>query len=390
MKPFCIEFLEKVDEYMRIGIDATALPPQPVGAGNYIIHLIRAMAGLYTEDEFVIFTHKQGFSLIDLPDSAGFTWEILEDSSPGSRLIWEQTLFPQLVYKSGIELLHSLHYTRPVRLPCKSVVTFHDMTFFLFPDLHTRSKRFFFPQAIKLSARRADALTAVSESTRQDAIRLLKIPPEKITTTHLGIDSSFRPIGDTSGIRQSVERYGLPERYLLYVGLIEPRKNLPMLVNAFKKFNEKQGDYKLVLAGRFGWMYEELLEQIKRLGLEQAVHFTGYVPQKDLPLVYNLSSLFVYPTIYEGFGLPVLEAMACGVPVISTDTSSLPEIVGEAGILIPRDDAAALLNAIETVLGDEDLRRELIRKGLTRAARFSWQQTAKLTYQVYQKVLMPA
>ncbi|MBE9473255.1 MAG: glycosyltransferase family 4 protein [Chloroflexi bacterium] len=372
---------------MRIGIDATALPPQPVGAGNYIIQLIRALAGINANDEYVIFAQQRGHALISLPENESFEWIILEDRNPGSRLIWEQTLFPRLIRKSGVDLLHSLHYTRPVRLPCASVVTFHDMTFFLYPELHTRAKRLFFPLAIRASARQADALTAISESTRQDAIRVLGISPEKITATQLGVDPAFRPINDTAAMRKIAEKYDLPDRFILYVGLIEPRKNLPMLINAYKCLIDGGENYKLVLVGRYGWMYEDLLRQINNLDLGGMVHFTGYVSQEDLPLVYNLSSLFVYPTIYEGFGLPALEAMACGVPVITTDVSSLPEIVGEAGMLVPVNNVEALYGAMIEVLGDEDLCREMINKGIQRAAKFTWEQTAKLTLQVYQQVM---
>ncbi len=372
---------------MRIGIDATTLPPQPVGAGNYIIQLIRALASLKVNDEFVIFVQQRGQALISLPENDSFEWIILEDRNPGSRLIWEQTLFPQLIKKSGVDLLHSMHYTRPVRLPCASVVTFHDMTFFLYPELHTRAKRLFFPLAIRASARQADALTAVSESTRQDAIRVLGISPEKIATTQLGVDPAFRSINDAAIKRKIAEKYDLPERFILYVGLLEPRKNLPMLIRAYKRLIDGGENYKLVLVGRYGWMYEELLKQINNLDLEGMVHFTGYVSQEDLPLVYNLSSLFVYPTLYEGFGLPALEAMACGVPVITTDVSSLPEIVGEAGILVPVNNVEALYGAMIAVLGDEDLRRKMINKGILRAAKFTWKQTAKLTFQVYQQVM---
>ncbi len=372
---------------MRIGIDATALPPQPVGAGNYIIQLIRALASLKVNDEFVIFAQQRGHALISLPENDSFEWIILEDRNPGSRLIWEQTLYPQLIRKSGVDLLHSMHYTRPVKLPCASVVTFHDMTFFLYPELHTRAKRLFFPLAIRASARQADALTAVSESTRQDAIRVLGISPEKITATQLGVDPTFRPINDAAIKGKIAEKYDLPERFILYVGLLEPRKNLPMLIRAYKRLIDGGENFKLVLVGRYGWMHEELLRQINNLDLEEMVHFTGYVSQEDLPLVYNLSSLFVYPTLYEGFGLPALEAMACGVPVITTDVSSLPEIVGEAGILVPVNNVEALYGAMIAVLGDEDLRRKMINKGIQRAAKFTWEQTAILTFQVYQQVM---
>lgn len=371
---------------MRIGIDATALPPKPVGAGNYIIHLIRALVAFDGEDELVIFSQKMGPSLINLPERRQVEWVILADKNPAARLIWEQTLFPQLIQRSRVDLLHSLHYTRPIRLPCLSVVTFHDMTFFLYPQLHTFWKRSFFPLAIRASARKADALIAISESSRQDAIRLLNIPSKKIFTTQLGVDPSFRPISDLNEKRRVAEKYDLPEKFILYVGLVEPRKNLPILIHAYKKLVDNGVNHNLVLVGRYGWRFEEVLHQIDALRLEDKILLAGYVSQADLPLVYNLSSLFVYPTIYEGFGLPALEAMACGIPVITTEVSSLPEIVGEAGVLVPANDQQALYKAINKVLQDPELHRDLTNKGLKRAAKFSWQQTAQLTMQVYRQV----
>ncbi|HUV27327.1 MAG TPA: glycosyltransferase family 1 protein [Anaerolineales bacterium] len=372
---------------MRIGIDATALPPQPVGAGNYIIQLIRALAAADNDDQLVVFTQGKGPALLDLPEETSVEWQIVKDRTPGSRLIWEQTRLPRLVKGTKVDLLHSLHYTRPMRLPCASVVTFHDMTFFLYPQLHTRARRMFFPSAIRASARQADALITVSESTRQDAIRLLAIDPGKIFTTHLGVDPSFRLIDNDDEKKTITAKYHLPENFILYLGTIEPRKNLPILVRAYRRLIDSGMSHKLVLVGKYGWMYEEVLGLVKELDLEDMVCFTGYVSQDDLPLVYNLASLFVYPTIYEGFGLPVLEAMACGVPVISTRIASLPEIIGDAGILIPVNDVDALFDAMVRVLGDQTLREEFIRNGQLRSKKFSWERTAQLTRQVYQQVL---
>jgi glycosyltransferase involved in cell wall biosynthesis len=372
---------------MRIGIDATALPPQPVGAGNYIIHLIRTLTGMTSDHEFVVFAQPSGPNLIDLSEKSSVEWVIVDERSSGSRLIWEQLYLPNLVRKSGVDLLHSLHYTRPVRLPCKSVVTFHDMTFFLYPELHTWARRQYFPRMMKYSAGKADELITVSDSTRDDLIRILQIDPHKVTTTHLGVNPGFKPTVDEDKKKKIAEKYNLPEKFILYVGLVEPRKNLPVLIDAYKQLIENDLDYELVLVGRYGWMYEEVLEQVRKLNLQHAVRFLGYVPQEDLPLVYNLASLFVYPTIYEGFGLPALEAMACGIPVITSAVSSLPEIVKEAGLLTPVNDTNALFETMVTALTNEDLRKDLIRKGPERAAEFSWSKTAQLTLQVYQKAI---
>lgn len=372
---------------MRIGIDATALPPQPVGAGNYIIQLIRALAGLTGEDELVIFAEQKGPALIDLPGSSDLEWKIIPDRRPGARLIWEQTLFSRLIREADIDVLHSMHYTRPISLSCASVVTFHDMTFFLYPELHTLPKRIYFPLAIKSSARRADFVISVSESTRQDAIRLLNLSPDRVITIPHGVDPLFRPIDDLDSETRVSSKYQLPDKFILYVGLIEPRKNLPALISAYKKLVDEGTGHSLVLGGRFGWMFDEVLKQIEKLNLTDNVILPGYFAQEDLPMVYNLSDLFVYPTLYEGFGLPVLEAMACGIPVITTDISSIPEIVEEAGLLVPPDEVEPLFQGMKKVLSDEDLRIELARRGIDQAAKFSWERTAKSTLKVYRQAI---
>jgi glycosyltransferase involved in cell wall biosynthesis len=370
---------------MRIGIDATALPPHPVGAGNYIIELIRHLERLNEADEFVIFAQPHGRDLIDVPARPGFEWVMIPQRSPAQRLIWEQTGFPRLVARSSLDLLHSLHYTRPMRLPCTSVVTFHDMTFFLFPHLHTPSKRLYFPQAIRLSARKANALIAVSESTRQDAIRLLGIPPARIHTVPLGVSPAFHPVREASLLEAVRQRYSLPEHFILYVGLVEPRKNLPMLLRAYQRLPDNSAPA-LVIVGRFGWGVEQVFKLVESLAIRDKVHFSGYIPAEDLPIVYNLADVFVYPSLYEGFGLPPLEAMACGTPVITTSVSSLPEHVGEAGILVPPQDEEALFQALVKILQDPDLRGELSRKGPERAAQYSWNRTAQETLDVYRQV----
>lgn len=372
---------------MRIGIDATALPPQPVGAGNYMIQLIRALAALEDAPDLVIFAHQHGAALISVPPNPRLSWVVLPDRSPAQRLVWEQAIFPKEVRAAGVDLLHSLHYTRPFTLPCPSVVTFHDLTFFLFPHLHTRSKRLFFPNAMRFSARRAEALIAISENTRQDAIRLLGIPPAKIFTTPLAVTGDFRPVSDPAKLEPVRQKYKLPAHFILYVGVVEPRKNLPQLLRAYKNVVTAGCTLPLVIVGRFGWMYEEVLHLIDQLGLKERIQFTGYVPGEDLPIVYNLADIFVYPSLYEGFGLPPLEAMACGTPVITTAVSSMPEHVGDAGLLIPPQDEDALTQALLRLLKDTGLQNELAQKGPRQAAQFTWKRTAQQTLFVYQHVL---
>jgi glycosyltransferase involved in cell wall biosynthesis len=371
---------------MLIGIDATALPPDPVGAGVYIIQLIRSLAVLETGHKFVIFAQESGRELIHIPPKQNLDWVVAPDKSPARRLLWEQTILPQLVRRSGVDLLHSLHYTRPLILPCASVVTFHDMTFFLFPHLHTRSKRLFFPLAIRMSARLADALIAISESTRRDAIRLLGLSAQKIFTVPLGISEEFQPISDQALLQARRLAYNLPDEFILYVGLVEPRKNLPLLLKAYSRLINKENTPALVIVGRFGWMYDDVLRQIDELNLKGKVYFTGYVPAQDLPIVYNLARVFVYPSLYEGFGFPPLEAMACGTPVITSAVSAMLDHVGDAGVLVPPNNEDALVQAMHTVLSNPTLRQGLAEKGLAQVAQFTWQRTALETLKVYEHV----
>ena len=368
---------------MRIGIDATALPAQPVGAGIYIIHLIKALLSLDSDFEWVVFVHEERRALLGIEEGKVVRVVSVPDQRPAERLLWEQLAFPRLVQALGVDLLHSLHYTRPWRLGCKSVVTFHDMTFFLFPQLHTHAKRVFFPLAIRTSARLADALVAVSENTRKDSIRLLDIPPGKIFTTPLGVSEDFHQIQDRELLERARRKFNLPEKFILYLGVVEPRKNLPFLLRCYASAIEQGLAHRLVIVGRLGWMYEDVFEQVESLELQENVHFAGFIPRQDLPMVYNLADLFVYPSVYEGFGLPVLEAMACGTPVITSNVSAMPEIVGEAGILLPPNDEAAFTQTIMNLLDGTSKRVELSKRGIQRSAQYTWKRTATDTLEVY-------
>ena len=375
---------------MRIGIDATALPPRPVGAGNYIIHFTRALAQQtateHPDSELVIFVQNARQSLLAIEPSARVNVVSLPDQSPLRRLAWEQMALPGLIRHYRLDLLHSLHYTMPGLAPCPVIVTFHDMTFFLFPHLHILPKRIFFQNMIRFSARRAAALLAVSESTRQDSIRLLGLTPERITTTPLGVTSGFTPVRDRARLDVVCQKYRLPERFVLYVGLLEPRKNLPALLRAFGQISDRFPGHQLVLVGRQGWMVEQVFELVESLGLKERVCFTGYVESEDLPALYSLADVFVYPTFYEGFGLPVLEAMACGAPVITSRVSSLPEIAGDAGVLLDPEDETQLAGALERLLRDPAERVQRAARGLELARAFTWDRTARLTWPVYDRI----
>lgn len=371
---------------MKIGIDATPLPPQPGGAGKYIIALVRHLAQLDCDHRFVVFATPQGRQQIGELSSRNLEWVNVPGFPPALRLIWEQAGLPPIVHRYGLDLLHSLHYSSPISLSCPSVVTFHDMTFLLFPELHIRSKRLIFPPLIRSSAHRAAALIANSESTRRDAIRLLTIPPGRIHTTPFGVSKTFRPVSDPRILADCRRRYRLPEGFILFVGLIEPRKNLPLLLHAYARLLDRQTAPPLVVVGRPGWDIRQVDRLVGALNLKEKVLFAGYFPDQDLPIVYNLAQVFVYPSTYEGFGFPPLEAMACGTPTISTSVAALLENIGEAGWLVPPLDENALVEALQTILNDAALQERLARAGIKRAAEFSWERTARLTVKVYESL----
>ena len=238
----------------------------------------------------------------------------------------------------------------------------------------------------RISVRRARRVVAVSESTKQDIVRIYDISPEKIDVVHNGVDTSFRPLpaDQVAAFRQ---QKGLPERFALFVGTLEPRKNVVRLVEAYARL--PKGRPPLVLVGGKGWFYDEIFRRVEALELTGEVHFSGFVPAEDLPLWYNAADLFVYPSVYEGFGLPALEAMACGTAVITSTASSLPEVVGKAGRLVDPTDTEALATAMEQVLGDREMQEQMQTAGLVQAAGFSWEKAARLTADSYRHALIP-
>jgi len=359
------------------------MPRQRVGAGNYIFNLTRAVLAQDVHNDYIVFAKAS--DLADLAITAPRATPIVSASdAPLKRIIWEQTQLPLLARTHRLDVLHSPHYTMPWLAGCRSVVTFHDMIFFLYPAMHITYKKIFFQTMIRVSLRHADLIIADSESTRHDVLRLLHADPAKIVTVPLGVSPLYRPLDDVHTIRQT---YRLPERFILFVGVLEPRKNLVTLLRAFRMVRDRGWPHSLVIVGRKGWMYANLFQEVERLNLRDHVIFTGYVPEADLPGLFNAAEFFVYPSVYEGFGLPVLEALACGIPVITSNRSSLPEIVGDAGILIDPNNVDELAAQMSMLAADNDLRIELRRKGLARAQLFSWERTARETIAAYERAI---
>ncbi len=264
-------------------------------------------------------------------------------------------------------------------------MTLYDLSFALFPETHLRVLRWSSNALVPRFLRACDRVIAISESTKRDAVRLYGIPEDKIVVTHLAAEDRFRPADPhrVDGVR---ERFGLPPRFLLYVGTIEPRKNLDVLLGALSRLKGQGREVPLVVAGGLGWLYQGFLAKIRSLGLESLVILPGFVPDDDLPALYTAAEVFVYPSIYEGFGIPILEAMGCGTPVLCSDSSSLPEVAGDGGILLPPGDPAAWAEAIARLMESAALRGELRERGFRNASRFRWEETSRRTWEVYRAV----
>jgi glycosyltransferase involved in cell wall biosynthesis len=304
------------------------------------------------------------------------------------RILWEQLLQPPLLLAERIALLHSPLNVQPLFLPCKGIVTVMDLSFVIYPENRQPLQRVYQRVFARLSARRAARLITISASTARDVTRFFGVPATKATVIFPGVDATYQPIRDESILARFRTHHRLPERFILFVGTLEPRKNLITLLRAYAQFKRQTNSgHKLVLAGGKGWLYQPIFAAVEELGLQADVLFPGFVAEDELPLWYNTADVFVYPSLYEGFGLPPLEAMACGRPVLVADTSSLPEVVGDAALRIDPHQSAEWAEALARVCGDASLRADLEGRALQQAAEFSWTKMARQTVQVYREVL---
>ncbi len=366
---------------MRIGIDARLVYYHQAGIGQYIVRLIQALAKIDRTDQFIIFKSRKDQSRI--LSQANFH---REDLWTPSHHRFERWALSAELLPFKLDVLHSPDFIPPSRTRFPSVITVHDLAFLLYPRFLTRQSARYYGQ-VDLAARQADHIIAVSESTKRDTIRLLGVPEEKITVIYEAAHPVFVPTADQNKLTQIRAQYNLPADFILFVGTIEPRKNLPTLLRAFRRLRDNyKSEAILAIAGNRGWLADDVDKIISELKLGDTVRFLGGVHNEELVYLYNAAQVFVFPSFYEGFGLPPLEAMACGTPVIVSNVSSLPEVVGDAGMLINPEDVEGLTVAMWRVLSDEKLRREMSQKGLKRAQIFSWERAARETLDVYRKV----
>jgi len=377
--------LDTDQQPMHIGLNAHLLSLAQTyrGAGInwYIYNLLLNLALVDQENQYTVFLSDRRF-----PPNSGLTLKTswLPTTQPLVRIGWEQLVQPFVLWQEKIDLLHSLAFVTPLFPPCPSVITIYDLSFIIFPQGFKYLKRLYLTLLTRPSAQKARRIITISESTKRDTVRLLGVSSKKVDVVYCGVDKAFHPLPERE-IASFRQKRGLPERIILFVGTIEPRKNVARLVEAYSRLRD--GPVKLVIGGARGWLYEEVFARVEELDLTGDVLFPGYIPPDELPLWYNAAELFVYPSLYEGFGLPPLEAMACGTPVITSNVSSLPEVVGEAGLTVDPMDSEGLAEAMNQVLGDETLRQSMRERGLARAGHFSWAKAARETVGVYQRAL---
>jgi glycosyltransferase involved in cell wall biosynthesis len=369
---------------MKVCLDLTPALHNTAGTGRYVRELSKALVDLGHGDQITFFC-------VDPEGGAG---EMMPGPIPRktircSKRGWSAAAalsscfgIPMDRFVGEADVFHATWHLLPrLRTPA-SVMTLYDLSLALFPETHLRVLRWSSNVLVPRFLKACDRIIAISESTKRDAVRLYGIPEEKIVVTPLAAEERFRP-AVPDRVSEVRGRFGLPSRFLLYVGTVEPRKNLGVLLAALSRLKGQGREVPLVVAGRLGWLYDGFLAKIRSLGLERLVFLPGFVPDDDLPALYTAAEGFVYPSVYEGFGIPVLEAMGCGTPVLCSDASSLPEVAGDAGILLPPGDPAAWAEAIARLMESGALRRELREKGFRQASLFRWEETARRTWEVY-------
>ncbi|MBI4301055.1 MAG: glycosyltransferase family 4 protein [Chloroflexi bacterium] len=364
---------------MRVGIDARLLYYAAGGISQYIRALIEALARIDRDDEFIVFQQRRDKQI--LLSQPNFRRRSLWTPCHHA---WESWALSLELARARTDLLHSPDFISPSWLRSPAVVTIHDLAFLRFPQLVTGESRRYYGR-IKRAVTSARGIIAVSENTRRDMTELLGVSPDRVDVIYHAADEAFRPLGNETSA-EFCQRRGLPPSFILWVGTIEPRKNLVTLLKALAILQSRGHHYPLVVAGAKGWLYEETLNIIEDLSLTSKVILFGQASREDLLMLYNAAWVFAFPSLYEGFGLPPLEAMACGTPVISANTSSLPEVLGDAALLIDPEDVEAWADAIARLYQDEALRDELKSRGLAQSGKYSWTKTAEATLAVYRRV----
>lgn len=376
---------------MRIGIIATSLirRAQTGGMATYTHQLIRHLAAFNEKLQLTLFLHPQNKETFAIQHPN--VKIVIVALPPRQAQFWEQLILPFILlrYRNDLDLVHAVAYAPPIVCPLFSVATLLDLTYRRVPSRRGIAADFYWKGIAETAQQRANQIIAISENSKKDVISTLQIAAEKISVTHLAADRSFQPIQlEIAHANIIAYHAGLSTPYLLFVSSLDPHKNLEGLIQAYYLAREAGIAQNLVIVGQKGLFYEKtLLPLVKRLKLENNILFLGRVPFEILPALYSAADALLFPSLYEGFGLPVLEAMSCGTPVLTSDNSSLAEVSGDAALLIDPNDVNAIAQGVISLCQNVELRRELSKRGLARAKLFSWERCAKETMEVYKKVV---
>ena len=367
---------------MRIAIDARKL--HDYGIGTYVRNVLRYLARIDRENEYVLLCRP-----VDCDAVRGFGDNFRAVPEPSANYsITEQIHIPMLLRREGADVFHAPHYVLPPLLPCPAVVTIHDCIHLMFPEYLPNKLAYFYARTfMTLAARRSAKVLTVSEASKRDILHFLRVPAAKVEVIYNAIDDRFDREPEMDDVVRVRQRYQLNDPFLLYAGNIKPHKNVDRVIDAFARLKKRGFEsLKLLIIGDEISKNPQLRRAVHRHQLHKHVRFLGFVPDATLAVLYRLADVFVFPSLYEGFGLPPLEAMASGTPVVTSNVSSLPEVVGDAALLVDPRDAEAIAAAVQRILTDDDLRRSLTQKGLGRAHEFSWERSVRRIRDVYLEV----
>ena len=370
------------DAVMRVAIDARKL--HDFGIGTYTRNLLRHLARIDRDSEYLLLCHQPD---LGIGAQLGSNFRTVLEPSPNYS-VREQIHVPWVLHRERPDVFHAPHYGLPPAVGCRSLVTIHDCIHLVFPQyLPNRAAYVYAKASMWSAARRSNRILTVSEASKRDIIRFLKVPTEKIVVVHNAIDERFHVKPSEEAIARVRERYQLDHRFVLYVGNIKPHKNLVRLIEAFDKLRKSGFDeLTLLIIGDEISKLPALRRAVHSHKLHKHVRFLGYLPDETLAVLYRLAAVFVFPSLSEGFGLPPIEAMACGAPVVTSNVSSLPEVTGGAAVLVDPYDVESIADGIARVLSNPALREELRVKGIARALEFSWERSVSRTREIYQEV----
>ena len=371
---------------MRIGINARYIQ-SPYGIATYLLNLILNLKKIDNKNEYVLFFSGDR-PIPEVILGAGFDYDIskIPTSNQILKLLWPHLYLPYVIKKNKIDLFHESSFIAPVFKRCPTVITVYDIAYLYIPSCFTYRQKLYFRSLLSGSIKRSDLIIAISENTKKDIINNFAVSPDKVQLVYGGVDETFRPFEDREELERIRKVYKIKGDFILSVSGITPRKNFIRLIKAFKLLKDQRKiDAQLVVVGGKGWSYEGVFREVALSGLEEEVIFCGYVPKEHLLCLYNMADVFVFPSLYEGFGLPILEAMACATPVVASNASSMPEVCGEAALMVDPHNIEELASAISEVRDNVYLRQALVEKGLEQVNKFSWKKTAEETLAAYVK-----